>query len=169
MGQSGVLLCGGGVHGLCQIVGDVLRPGREKLVAKWPMKTDSFRYKLGQVLFTFLCVDFAWIFFRMNSFRNSLGFITRIFTEWDPWVLFDQTLYQLGLGQTEVHILLTAVFILLLVDLIRYKQGITLDCFLEKQCLWFRWGVLFFLFFFILMFGIYGPDFEAKQFIYFQF
>lgn len=89
--------------------------------------------------------------------------------KWNPWGLFDQTLYTLGLNQSEMHILLVALFILLLIDVIHYKYNYLLDVYLDTQCLWFKWGSILFLFFFIVIFGIYGPEFDAKQFIYFQF
>ena len=95
--------------------------------------------------------------------------IGRIVTRWNPWVLFDGSVYNLGLNITEVHILLVALIVLFLVDLVRYKKQVTLDTFLSTQNLWFRFAVIFGLLFFILIYGEYGPGFSAKQFIYFQF
>lgn len=168
-GASWSFITWGGLHGFYQIVGAVLKPWKEKMIDRFQIKSKSFSYKLGQLLVTFILVDFAWIFFRMNSLKYSLEFIHRIFSKWNPWVLFDQSLYNLGLNQSEVHILFFSIIILFLIDLIRYKKSITLDIFLREQCLWFRWGAIFILLFYIIIFGIYGPAFEAKQFIYFQF
>ena len=98
-----------------------------------------------------------------------MTFIFRIFSQWNPWVLFDQSLYGLGLNQVEMYILFIALVILFLIDLIRYKRNITLDVFLERQCLWFRWMTVLFMLFFVIIYGVYGPNFDAKQFIYFQF
>lgn len=168
-GASWSFLVWGALHGFYQVVGGLTRPLKEKFIKKYEVKTLSFSYKLGQVLITFILVDFAWIFFRMNSLEYSLEFISRIINKWNPWVLFDQTLYSLGLNQQEFQIFIIALMILFLVDILRYKYSETLDVFLEKQCLWFRWGSIFLLFFIILIFGVYGPTFDAKQFIYFQF
>ena len=168
-GASWSFIAWGGLHGSYQIIGDILRPWKERLIKKYKIRSESFSYKLGQAFITFVLVDFAWIFFRMNSFRYSLQLIGRIFTEWDPWVLFDKSLYDLGLSQQEMSIAGFAVLILILIDLVRYLRGKALDEALAGQCLWFRWGALLFLLFYIIIFGIYGPTFEAKQFIYFQF
>lgn len=168
-GASWSFIVWGGLHGFYQIIGDISHPWKANVIQKYHIKAESFSYKLGQALVTFVLADFAWIFFRMNSLRQSLDFIKNMFVRWNPWVLFDQSLYNLGLNQGEIHILLVSLIILFLTDLIRYKKKITLDIFLERQCLWFRWGVVFFLFFFILIYGIYGPAFDATQFIYFQF
>lgn len=168
-GASWSFIVWGGLHGVCQILGDLIKPWKEKIIDRFQVKTKSFSYKLGEIILTFILVDFTWIFFRMNSLRYSLEFIFRIFDHWNSWVLFDQSLYNLGLNQSEIHILFVSLMILFFVDLVRYKRNITLDVFLEGQCLWFRWLTIFFMLFFIIIFGVYGPDFDAKQFIYFQF
>ncbi len=159
----------GGLHGIYQIIGDLIKPIKNHFNNFFHVKTESFSYKLGQALITFVLVDFAWIFFRMDSLINSIKFIQSMIIKWNPWGLFDQTLYTLGLNQSEMHILLVALFILLLIDVIHYKYNYLLDVYLDTQCLWFKWGSILFLFFFIVIFGIYGPEFDAKQFIYFQF
>lgn len=159
----------GGLHGIYQIIGDLTKPAKIYFNERFHVKTESFSYKFGQILITFALVDFAWIFFRMDSLQNSIKFIQFIIIKWNPWVLFNQTLFTLGLNQQEMHILLTALCILLLIDFIRHRRQLLLDAYLDTQCLWFKWGFIFTLLFFIIIFGIYGPEFDAKQFIYFQF
>ena len=68
----------------------------------------------------------------MNSLKQSIQFIIRIVSRWDPWVLFDKSLYTIGLNQTEVHILILSLVILFLVDLVRYLKGVTIDIFLSE-------------------------------------
>ena len=40
---------------------------------------------------------------------------------------------------------------------------------LARQNIWFRWLVYYGLIFAVLIFGIYGPGYDASTFIYFQF
>lgn len=157
------------IHGIYQIVEDATESVRQKLVLKLHIMTNNFSYRFGQILVTFVLTDFAWIFFRANHLSDACRMIGRIVTRWNPWVLFDGSVYNLGLNITEVHILLVALIVLFLVDLVRYKKQVTLDTFLSTQNLWFRFAVIFGLLFFILIYGEYGPGFSAKQFIYFQF
>ena len=157
------------IHGIYQIVEDATESVRQKLVLKFHIVTNNFSYRFGQILVTFVLTDFAWIFFRANHLSDACRMIGRIVTRWNPWVLFDGSVYNLGLNITEVHILLVALIVLFLVDLVRYKKQVTLDTFLSTQNLWFRFAVIFGLLFFILIYGEYGPGFSAKQFIYFQF
>ena len=81
----------------------------------------------------------------------------------------DGTIYRLGLARREMNILVFSMGILFLAGIVKYKNHETVDAFLAKQCAWFRWGAVAVLFFCIFLFGIYGPGYDAAQFIYFQF
>lgn len=159
----------GGIHGLYQILGYELKGIRTWINEKLHTKTDCFSYKLGQIIITFLLTDFAWIFFRSNSLTDACCYIRRMFTKLDFWSLFNGELYNLGLDRPEINILLLGLVLLLLVDLVRYVRKERFDSFLKEQNLWFRWGVLLFLVAMTAIFGVYGPGYDAKQFIYFQF
>ena len=98
-----------------------------------------------------------------------MGQIGPMFTRFNPWVLFDGTIYTWGLNRFEINVLLVAIVILILVDIIGYKKQMRIDTFLQSQCIWFRWGVVILWIVGIAVFGMYGPAYNAKQFIYFQF
>ena len=168
-GANWTFVIWGGLHGIYQIIGDVLRPVKEKLNQKLAVKTESFSYKFGQIAITYILVSFTWLFFRAESVTAAFDMIRSMFVKFNPWVLFDQSLYTLGLNVTEVHILLVAVVILILVDGVRFFKAQTIEKFLNEQCLYFRWGIIFFLVFYIFIFGSYGIGYSAQQFIYFQF
>lgn len=157
------------LHGMYQVVGDMTRPFRKKIFTKCQAKTESFSFKLAQMAGTFILVDIAWIFFRADSLRIAVDYCKRLFTRWDPWSLFNGEIYNLGLDRTEFNILIVASVALLLVDLLRYCKKQMITDFLKEQCIWFRWGVIFALIFAVIIYGMYGVQFESSQFIYFQF
>lgn len=168
-GASWSFVVWGGLHGIYQIIGDFSAPIKTKILSAFHVKTECLSYRLGQSFITFVMVCFAWIFFRMNSISNSLRFIRRIFTSMDLWVLYDQSLYTIGLNQTQMGILLISLLVLFLVDVIRYKKNCTIDVFLKEQNIWFRWGIMYLLLFAVIIYGVYGPEYDASAFIYFQF
>ncbi len=168
-GASWSYVVWGGLHGLYQVVGDVLKPVRKWFVTKCGVKTEAESFRAGQVFFTFCLTTFAWIFFRAEGLRKAFDYLSRMFTRWNPWVLFDKSLYSWGLDVTEFHILVCALAVLLLVDLIRCKKGMDFGRFLQKQNLWFVWLTVISLIVSILVFGEYGINFNSKQFIYFAF
>lgn len=169
MVRAGILSSGGGTHGLLLIVEDVLRPSFERFKRYTDMNTSGIGYCFLQMTLTFSMVTGAWIFFRMHNISDALKFIYKIFADWNPWVLFDDSLYRVALSRMEWGILLVALGLLFLGDLVRYAKEMTIARFLHEECLLFRWIVLWLLFFSVAVFGIYGPDFDPKQFIYFQF
>lgn len=168
-GASWTYVIWGGLHGLYQIVGDLTQPARQWIIEKCRIKTQVISYRLGQILVVFGLTGFAWIFFRAESVRQAGQYLQQMFTHWNPWVLFDGTIYSYGLNQGEVHILLAALLALLLVDLLQYLKGMELGQFLLGQNLWFRWSVLILLVIGVLVYGEYGIKFSSGQFIYFAF
>ena len=144
-------------------------PIRKKIALYTKTKTDCESFRVTQIIFTFLLTTFAWIFFRADSIASATGYITRICTRLDPWVLFDGSLYLLGINQFDANVLFVALLILFIVDLIRYHKGIRIDVFLERQNIWFRWLFIIVLLIMIGVYGAYGHEYNAKQFIYFQF
>ena len=159
----------GGIHGFYQIIGEITIPYRKLLVDRFKIKTECFSWELLKVSATFMLTVFAWIFFRADNLKHALLYIKRILIRPTPWVLFNDGIYDLGLNRSEITILVVAIIILFLVDLIRVYKGVTLDSFLFSQNVWFEWTVIICLMIMILVFGEYGPAFDAKQFIYFQF
>lgn len=168
-GPSWNFVIWGGMHGFYQIVEDITKTSKEKCCKKLKIKTDCFSWKLLKVIITWLLVDFAWIFFRAETVTQAFKIIKRLFTKINPWVLFDGTLYNLGLSQLEWKILIVALMAMLIVSVIKFKTNNNIDTFLACQNLWFRWLVIIILVCSIFIYGMYGPNVTAEQFIYFQF
>lgn len=157
------------LHGIYQIIERELALLVGKINLKCKTKENSFGYKFFKVMITFIAVDFAWIFFRADNLHQAWHYITRLFTYRDWWTLFDQSLYQLGLDMTEMHILTISILILFVVELLQYKRGMGIAEWLSAQWIVFRWAIIFAGIFGILIWGYYGPGYDSAQFIYFQF
>ncbi len=159
----------GGIHGFYHVIGEFLKPLRQKLIVKSHIKTNCFSWHLLKIVFTFAMVSFAWIFFRSNSVSDAFQYIHRLICNPSPWFFFDGGFYSLGLNRQEMNILIISLALLFSIDLVRVKKNITIDTFLFTQNIWFEWAFIILLILMILTFGSYGPAYNAKQFIYFQF
>lgn len=168
-GAAWTFVIWGALHGVYQVLGDLLKPIRERVTRWLHLDTETFSFKFGQVLITFTLTTFAWIFFRAGSMDEAIYYIERMVTKWNPWVIFDQSLYSIGLDIVEMNVLLIALLCLLAVDLLKYIKNISLGKFLLKQNLCFRWVVMLGLIWVIFVYGKYGIDFDSAQFIYFDF
>lgn len=157
----------GFLHGMYQIIGDVLKPVREKFVGQARIKKYTAVYSWLQVGITFVLVDFAWIFFRAPSGKEAIGVIKQLFSTFNPSVLWDGTLYTLGLSAADFWAMIISIVILWLVDGMQTKWKLRESIF--RLPLPIRWSIYTFSLFGILIFGVYGPGYAASQFIYFQF
>lgn len=159
----------GGLHGFYQIIGEVTQPLRDKVYPMIGIKMNSISHKLGKILTTFLLTTTAWIFFRANSVSDAIDYIGGIFLRWNPYAIWDKTLYSIGLSNYEWNVLLIGIMVLLLVDLLKYRKNMRIDVFLNEQGALFKGICIIGMVMAIFVFGIYGGGYDAKQFIYFQF
>ncbi len=159
----------GGLQGFYQVVSDLTGNMKKKLTEKIGIRTNVFSWKLLKIVITFALFSFSLIFFRSETVGDAFRVIKRLFVRFDPWILFDGGLYEIGLNRTEMGILFFALIVLLLVDLVRYRKGMMIDAFLMSQNYWFGCFVVIVLLLATFVYGVYGPEFEAQQFIYFQF
>lgn len=167
-GASTSFVIWGGLNGLYQIVGEMLMPLRNKIVAGIGLDRNSIGHKMISAVFTFAMVDFAWIFFRANSTSDAINIVKAMFGCRNPWILFDGSLYKCGLDQKNFMVMLMGIVILLIVDLCKSK-GIKVHEIIIKQNLWCRLMVIYAAVLVILIFGVWGATYDAASFIYFQF
>lgn len=157
----------GGLHGLYQILGECLNPVREKLNCLFKVDIQSWSHKFFKAIGTFLLVDFAWIFFRAPSLREGLIIIHRMFSAFNPWILFDNSLANAGLDEKDFRVLLISALVLLIISCLSRTKNLRAE--LSKQSMIFRWSVYFISVFTLVIFGYYGETFDINQFIYFKF
>lgn len=158
----------GGLNGLYQIAGELLQPARDRAVEVLHLNRESIGHKAAKAVGTFLLVDFSWIFFRAPQFREAFAIIRQMVTVRNPWVLFDDSLYQCGLDGRNFRLMLLCLLVLMFADLCKLK-GIQVRGVLMAQDFWFRCCFLVFAVCVILTFGIWGPGYNEASFIYFQF
>lgn len=167
-GASWHYVAWGVIHGIMRIAGEATQKLRETLYVKLHFQRDTFAVRLWQTVCTFAMVTVAWVFFRAESVNQSLEMIKSMFTVYNPWVLTDGTLFTLGLDAKEWNVLMLALLILVMVDVLRYKKLQLTEWFMTQN-LWFRWMVFYAGIMAVVIFGVYGAQYDATQFIYFQF
>lgn len=158
----------GGINGLYQIIGEVLMPIRKSMCTKFGINKESIGQRIISVLFTFVFIDFTWIFFRAGDVKVAFNTIKSIITVYNPWILFDGSLYNCGLDIHNFNFLCFSVLILFFADFCKTK-GIVIREVVCKQdvivkCIFIIVSVCC-----ILLFGKWGPQFDKASFIYFQF
>ena len=125
-------------------------------------------HKIYKVLTTFVLLDVTWIFFRADGFKQALRMIQSIFTVYNPWIFFDDSLYNLGLDRKNFQLMIFSILILIIADFVKWK-GYSVREWVYKQERWFRWAFYIISILFVLIFGVWGPAYNESAFIYFQF
>jgi len=167
-GSSWHFVIWGGLNGLYQIVGDLIRPIRDKICKFLKVNRNAFSHRFLKVMVTFGLVDISWIFFRAKGVREAVSIIKGIFTRVNLRGLIDGRLFHLGMETSRFNVLMVALIVLLFVEVLKYLKIDVTDK-LCRQGIWFQYMIYLIMIFSVLIFGVYGPGFEESQFIYFQF
>jgi len=167
-GASWSYVVWGGLHGIYQITGDLIKNRRKKLEDFLNISRDCLSYRVFSIITTFLLFSFSLIFFRASTSKDAINIIRQMKSTYNPWVLFDQSLYNCGLDRINVLILLAAILILLIVDVLHERKYKIRD-FIDRQNTPARLLIYYLAVMIILVFGVYGSKFDINKFIYFQF
>ena len=86
----------------------------------------------------------------------------------DPYDLFNGKLFEYGMDRANFIIIALSLLVLFIVSWIR-RDGVSLRSRIDRQPLVLRWALVIAAIAAVVFFGVYGPGFDASQFIYFQF
>ena len=167
-GASLSFIVWGGINGLYQIIGEITQSVRLAIAAKLKLSPNSMSSRLFRTITTFILVDFAWLFFRAGTMPKAIVLIKNMFSIYNPWILFDGSIFECGLNARNFWLMIICIAILLYADVCK-KRGIVVSHVILKQDLWCRYLVLILAICAILTFGIWGSNYDASGFIYFQF
>ncbi|MBR4723418.1 MAG: MBOAT family protein [Clostridia bacterium] len=165
-GASWHFVAWGAIHGLYQVIEGITKGIRTSILKFMHINADNFVYVRFKRIAVFVLVCFAWIFFRSPDMASSLFAVRRIFTDFGN-INFAK-MSEFGTDTPNTVVLACAVLVLFAASLLANKNNELVIEF-EKKNFPLRWTVYLLLIFAVLIFGVYGPGFEASQFIYFQF
>lgn len=154
----------GALNGLYQVIGILTDKPRAAVHKLLKLREDGSLLKLWRRAVTFILMTGAWIFFRADNTDHALNIfrgISELFVSSGAWSM---SLDMIGTGEKSVAIIVIALVILFIVDIcgeikpLRYRltgwkciAGITV------------------LLLAVMLFGCYGPGFDAQEFVYFRF
>lgn len=162
-GASWHFVVWGGLNGAYQVVGEILRPTRERLCAALHIRRESVVWQALRVAITFVFIDFAWLFFRASSLTTAVDMIRCALA---GGAAMGEG-FTLGLEAPELRVMAASILLLAVVDLVNLRCSIR--TLVTRLPLPVRWVIYLVSIYVILIFGIYGPGFSESQFIYFQF
>ncbi len=144
-----------------------LVPVYEWLIKKLRINTETFSFRLFQIARTFTLLCISRIIVKAPSLGDAFAMIKAMFTTFDPDFLLgvNGDIFTYGVSAKGMVVLAISVLILLVVGILQ-ERGVKIRQTLAKQNILFRWGIILALLAFVLIFGIYGPAYDASDFIY---
>ena len=165
-GASWSFVVWGGLNGAYQVLGEMLSPVREGVCRVLRVNRKGLLWRGGQTVFTFCLIDFAWLFFRAPSFSAARGMLAHTLRNFQLSALPGQLL-NLKLNGPNFLAALAGVGVLLTADLLQERLG-PLRPRLVRLALPVRWAFYLAAVLAVLIFGVYGPGYDARAFAYFQ-
>ena len=113
---------------------------------------------------TFWLIAPLVVIFSVSRLREAAVYFRNMFTVWNPWVLLDGSLCDMGMSATDWKVVIFGGIILLIVSALR-ENGY--DCkFILRQNPMFKVLLALVMFFAIMIFGVYGATYSASAFVY---
>ena len=114
---------------------------------------------------TFILVMTAWVIFRAESLRDAVYMLKSMAAVFNPWIWFDDSLLELGLGWKEMLVLFLSIGILVLAGCMQ-ERGYRIRKWISEQSIIVRWGIFLLAVWAIWIFGSYGFGYDTTDFIY---
>ncbi len=166
-GASWNFVVWGVYYAILMVLGNIFSEPIDNLLKKCKINTGNFLYKFFQMLRTFLLCTIGRIFFRTSTLNDAGIIIKSILVKWNFKDLCSTDVFNFGLDHHNVIALVVFLLILLVFDIINEKTDFR-DM-LSKRFIIIRWFIILSGIFAVIIFGIYGPGFEASNFIYEKF
>lgn len=152
------------------MMGNLLTPVFEKVTSACDMKVNSFGYHLFQSARTYLIYAIGATFFLCGVYKGfallkdcaDVFFVEKYA---NPWIFFNSSILKLGIEYRDINIIILGVVALLIVAILREKYGYA-RMWIRQQPVGLRWIVWLIILLFVVIYGKYGPDFNARDFIY---
>ncbi len=166
-GASWKFVAWGIFHAILIVASVLFEECSAKLIEKLKIRTECFSWQLWQMGRTFFLCCVGRVFFRAPALMASFAIFQRMFMGFGSEFIAEDAIYTYGLDKDQFLFTLLAMAVLLVVDIL--QEHMKLRERLAKQNLIFRWGIVLIGIFTVLVFGVYGPGYDASSFIYEQF
>ena len=149
------------------VISEELEPLYAKFHGRFHLKEKAW-YSAFEILRTFCLMTLIRVLSIFTDIGSYFRHALSLFTTFNPHVLWDGTLLQLGLTVKDYAIIGIACIVMFCVSLSQEKGGSVREKLWQKPAA-LRWALFFGLFVVILLMGSYGFGYDASSFIYNRF
>lgn len=161
-------LAWGTLHGLYQIIGKLVKPIKEQVEKLLNIKGNGTLFRICRRIIVFLLVDFAWIFFRADSFREAVKYLYYMGRNLVHGLYINNTLEGLGIEPVLLITLWVGIVLLIIVESIQERKK-QFGVIMEKWSMPLRWGSYMGLILLIICAVLQRYGMDASGFLYANF
>lgn len=158
----------GTLHGIYQIIGKLVKPKREQIRNLLNIKENSTFLRICRRIIVFLLVDFAWIFFRADSFREAVEYLYYMGRNLVSHPNINYKFGGLGIEPVLLFTLIIGIVLLIIVESIQERK-ISIAAVMEKCNILFRWTFYIGLILLIMCAVLQRYGMDASGFLYANF
>ena len=152
------------LHWFYIVMEELLAPPCARIMERISLSAEG-KFVTGiRILRTFFLVCIGDLFFRAASVGDALAMLKGAVIIWNPQILWDGSLLELGLDGVETMVAVVSLLLLWVVSLAQ-RKGSVRDA-VAKRPLLIRWVLWYALLFAVILLGYYGPGYSAAEFIY---
>ena len=155
-----------GLYNAVIVAGSVaLEPLFSKAAGKLKINTESFGWKVFRIIRTFLIMGGSKILVKSPNLKSAVGIFIRIFTSANIHIVDELSGYEFSLDYKNNIVLALALLTVFVISVLQ-ESGIQIRKSVDKWFIVFRWIAYFAMLIAIMVFGVYGPAYDAASFIY---
>ena len=152
------------LHWFYIVMEELLESPCGRLMGRWHIDPKGRGICIVRIFRTFFLVCIGDLFFRAASVGDAFAMLGKAVSVWNPFVLWNGAMLELGLDWVEMVIAAVALLLLYLVSLLQ-RTGSVRDK-VASGPLPVRWLIWYVLLFGVILLGCYGPGYSAGEFIY---
>lgn len=147
------------------IICSTLLTGQYKKVADLlHIDMTSESYRKFQMVRTFLVFAGGRLITAPGTLADTWVAMKQMFLGFNPWIFWDGTLYRMGLDYKDWCVVIIGLLLVRRVSIMQEKGSVREA--IARRNIVLRWAIYYGAFFAILIFGMYGPGYNASDFIY---
>ncbi len=153
--------------GILIVSGELLSDKLNILSERLHINTNRMEWRVFRTLRTFTLYAIGGLALFPKNLEASLLVAKRIFSTFNIWIFWDQSLYSHGLDRRNFILAVLSILFLLLADAAAERVNVREK--IAKRNIVIRWCIYYIGILAVLIFGIYGPGYDPQAFVYQQF
>jgi hypothetical protein len=152
-------------NGFVIVLGMICKPLFDKMAEVLHVNVKTFAFKVWTIIRTYCVMVVGKVIVKAVNVPAAFIMLKMVLTDFMHFGQIRHRLNQMGMGGYDWLLLMLSLLLLFTVSVLQ-ERGIVLRDKIESKPLLLRWVFYLAVIAFLIVFGIYGPGYNATEFIY---